>query len=564
MEARSTSVHIEVHAPICAAASEILTPDSLRFVGYLCHKFEDRRRALLNARASRALEFDSGAVPHYEGSGNGASSMREPHSHATEDPHWQCAPVPEDVMDRRVEITGPVDRKMVINGLNSGANVYMADFEDSTSPTWSNLTEGQRNLRDAVRGKITFTNTKTGRVYALKEKTAVLFVRPRGWHLDEAHVTVNGRVASGSLFDFGLYFYHNVHALLQKGSRPYFYLPKLEDYLEARLWNDVFRAAQSYFGVPSGTIRATVLLETITAAFQMEEILYELRAHSLGLNCGRWDYLFSYIKKFKCHGDKIAPDRSHLTMTDTPLLKAYVDRLIYICHKRGTFAMGGMAAQIPIKGDPAANDAAMARIKKDKIREALAGHDGTWVAHPALVTVAKQVFDNYMPTPNQIDKNPGMAGKEVTEADLLKLRVVPKGKAITSDGLQKGVSIVLAYTEAWLRGVGCIPLNHHMEDAATAEISRAQIWQWKHHGVSTEDDGVVITAKRISKLVHEEVKRRSGGEDRGKWFLAGKLVEDMLTKDKLDDFLTTVCYPHILTTKYEGDVIPEDEPVSRL
>ena len=332
----------------------------------------------------------------------------------------------------------PVDRKMVINGLNSGANVYMADFEDSTCPTWSNLTEGQRNLRDAVRGKITYTNPKTGKVYALKDKTSVLFVRPRGWHLDEAHVTVNGRVASGSLFDFGLYFYHNVHALLQNGTRPYYYLPKLEHYLEARLWNDVFRAAQSYFGVPSGTIRATVLLETITAAYQMEEILYELRAHSLGLNCGRWDYLFSYIKKFKCHDDKIAPDRSHLTMTDTPLLTAYVDRLIYICHKRGTFAMGGMAAQIPIKGDPAANDAAMARIKKDKLREVLAGHDGTWVAHPALVTLAKQVFDDYMPMPNQINKNPGLAGKDVTEADLLKLRVVPKGKAITSDGLRKG------------------------------------------------------------------------------------------------------------------------------
>jgi malate synthase len=510
------------------------------------------------------MAFDSGGVPHFEGGAKVGDAIREPHSKATEDPHWRCASVPDDVMDRRVEITGPVDRKMVINGLNSGANVYMADFEDSTSPTWSNLTEGQRNLRDATRGKITYTNTKTGRVYALKQQTAVLFVRPRGWHLDEAHVTVNGRVISGSLFDFALYFYHNVHCLLGKGSRPYFYLPKLEDYLEARLWNDVFKAAQSYFGVPYGTIRATVLLETITAAFQMEEILYELRDHSLGLNCGRWDYLFSYIKKFKCHGDKIAPDRSHLTMTDTPLLKAYVERLIYICHKRGTFAMGGMAAQIPIKGDPAANDAAMARIKNDKLREVMAGHDGTWVAHPALVTLAKSVFDKHMPTPNQIDKSPGMNGKDVTEADLLKLRVVPKGKAITSDGLQKGVSIVLAYTEAWLRGIGCIPLNHHMEDAATAEISRAQIWQWRYHGVKSEDDGVVITAARISKLVHDEVKRRTGGEDRGKWFLAGKLVEDMLTKDKLDDFLTTVCYPHILTTRYEGDVIPEDEHASKL
>ncbi|EJK72109.1 hypothetical protein THAOC_06392 [Thalassiosira oceanica] len=554
MEARSSSVLVEVHAPICAAASEILTPDSLRFVGYLCNRFEDRRRALLAARQSRAMEFDSGALPHFEGVRQaGGGTLREPHSRATDDPHWQCAPIPS-----------PVDRKMVINGLNSGANVYMADFEDSTSPTWSNLTEGQRNLRDAVCRKITYTNPKTGKVYALKDKTAVLFVRPRGWHLDEAHVTVNGRVASGSLFDFGLFFFHNVHTLLQMGTRPYFYLPKLEDYLEARLWNDVFKAAQSYFGVSYGTIRATVLLETITAAFQMEEILYELKDHSLGLNCGRWDYLFSYIKKMKCHEDKIAPDRSFLTMTDTPLLKAYVDRLIFICHKRGTFAMGGMAAQIPIKNDPSANDAAMARIKKDKIREALAGHDGTWVAHPALVSLAKNVFDNYMPTPNQIDKNPGLAGKDITEADLLKLREVPTSKAITSVGLKRGISIVLAYTEAWLRGVGCIPLNHHMEDAATAEISRAQIWQWRHHGLSTQDDGVRITKERISKLVNADVKVRTGGEDVGKWFLAGKLVEDMLNKENLDDFLTSVCYPHILTTKYEGDVIPEDEFVSKL
>lgn len=400
-------------------------------------------------------------------------------------------------------------------------------------------------------------------MYALKDKTAVLFVRPRGWHLDEAHVTVNGRVASGSLFDFGLFFFHNCNTLLQKGSNPYFYLPKLEHYLESRLWNDVFKAAQNYFGLSTGTIRATVLVETITAAFQMEEILYELRQHSVGMNCGRWDYLFSYIKTFKCHNDKIAPDRSFLTMTETPLLTSYVERLIYICHKRGTFAIGGMAAQIPIKGDPVANEAATARIKNDKIREVLAGHDGTWVAHPALVSVARSVFDDYMSTPNQIEKNPGLVGKEVNERDLLKMREFPKD-AITSAGLKRGISIVLAYTEAWLRGVGCIPLNHHMEDAATAEISRAQIWQWRFHRVATQDDGVTITKERITKLVRADVKRNTGGKDVGKWFLAGKLVEDMLTKDKLDDFLTSVCYPHILTTKYEGDVIPEDECVSKL
>ena len=457
---------------------------------------------------------------------------------------------------------------MVINGLNSGANIYMADFEDSTSPTWSNLTEGQRNLRDAVDGKITFTNANTGRVYALKEKTAVLFVRPRGWHLDEAHVTVNGRVASGSLFDFGLYFFHNVHSLLAKGTKPYFYLPKLEHYLEARLWNDVFRAAQSYFGVPKGTIRATVLLETITAAFQMEEILYELRDHSLGLNCGRWDYLFSYIKKFKCHGDKIAPDRSHLTMTDTPLLRSYVDRLIFICHKRGTFAMGGMAAQIPIKGDPAANDAAMARIKKDKLREVMAGHDGTWVAHPALVKIARGIFDEHMKTPNQIHRIP-VEGANITQAQLLELPVVAPGTAITSDGLKHGIAIVLAYSEAWLRGIGCIPLNHKMEDAATAEISRAQIWQWRKHNMKTLDDSQDITLERVRSLVSEEVanRRQNLTEEQKKitkWQLAGKLVADMLTGDKLDDFLTTVCYPHILTTAYEGSIVPELDLPSKM
>mmetsp|Transcript_13918 Transcript_13918/g.19048 ORF Transcript_13918/g.19048 Transcript_13918/m.19048 type:complete len:577 (-) Transcript_13918:350-2080(-) len=572
MEVRSTSVHVEIHAPICAAAAEMLTPDALRFVGSLCHKFEDRRRALLTARTSHAMEFDSGATPHFPshhteaavGGGGlvgGKEGIAHPQSNATSDEHWRCAPIPPDVMDRRVEITGPVDRKMVINGLNSGANVYMADFEDSTSPTWSNLTEGQRNLRDAVRGTITFTNSKTGKVYAPRKNTAVLFVRPRGWHLDEAHVTVNGRVASASLFDFGLYFYHNVHRLLKKGTGPYFYLPKLEGYLEARLWNDVFLAAQDYLGVPRGTIRATVLLETITAAYEMEEILYELRHHSLGLNCGRWDYLFSYIKKFKMHKDKIAPDRSFLTMT-TPLMKAYVKRLIYVCHKRGTFAMGGMSAMIPIKGDVKRNKEAMRGIEQDKVREVLAGHDGTWVAHPALVKVARAVFDNHMPTPNQIDTNPGLEGANVTESDLLELpSTIPREEAITSKGLTKGVSIVLAYTEAWLRGIGCIPLNNAMEDAATAEISRAQIWQWRCHGVKTQDDGVQVTAERIRGIVTEEVKHQVGRGNRGKWHLAGKLVEDMLTKEKLDDFLTTVCYPHILTTAYEGDIIPEDDGI---
>lgn len=537
MEFRSEDYTVQVHGPVTAAAREILTPDALRFVGLLCHKFEGRRRALLEARKRRANEFDAGDVPQFLAP-----------SPATQDPNWKCAPVPTDIQDRRIEITGPVDRKMVINGLNSAASVYMADFEDSTSPTWSNLIEGQVNLRDAVRGDISFTNPDNSKIYKLNPKTSTLFVRPRGWHLDEAHITVDGNFASGSIFDFALYFFHNVHALSAKGTGPYFYLPKLESHLEARLWNDVFVMAQQYLGVPIGTIRATVLLETITASFEMEEILYELRDHSLGLNCGRWDYLFSFIKKFRNHADKIAPDRSHLTMT-TPLMEAYVKRLIYICHKRGTFAMGGMSASIPIKDDPERNAAAMKKVEEDKLREVMAGHDGSWVAHPALVGVAKSIFDQHMKTPNQIVSKPGLVGASVSDSDLLCLPNIPTGEAITSAGLEKGVNIVLAYTEAWLRGVGCIPLHNAMEDAATAEISRAQIWQWRHHKVCTQDDDQMITAERIYALVDAEVNRQCANtKSKGKWRLAGKLVEEMLTKsDQLDDFLTSVCYPYIVT-----------------
>ena len=541
MEVRSSSINVEIHAPICAAAAEMLTPDALRFVGYLCHKFEDRRRALINARISRATEFDSGATPQFI-----SNTLNGPASNE----NWKCADIPEEILDRRVEITGPVDRKMVINGLNSGANVYMADFEDSTSPTWSNITEGQRNLRDAVRGVITYTDPRNGKVYAPrtvrsesgKPKLAVLMVRPRGWHLDEAHVTVNGRTASASLFDFGLYFFHNVHLLIRKKSAPYFYLPKLETHHEARLWNDVFLTAQKYLGVPKGTIKATVLLETITAAFEMEEILYELRHHSIGLNCGRWDYLFSYIKKFKYHTDKITPDREFLTM-DCPLMKAYVARLIYICHKRGTFAMGGMAAQIPIKRDPEANRRAMLKIEQDKLREVLAGHDGTWVAHPALVPIAKAVFDQHMPTSNQIfhQRKKDDMSMIASEAQLLALPQVHVSKAITSQALEHGISIIINYTEAWLRGIGCIPMNHKMEDAATAEISRAQIWQWRYHNVKTQDDQMIVDEARIRKIVGQNIASKCklksnasyklnisnahlNSNGNGKWKLAGKLV----------------------------------------
>jgi malate synthase len=445
----------------------------------------------------------------------------------------------------------PVDRKMVINGLNSGACVYMADFEDSTSPTWTNVIEGQANLKDAVRGTISYTNPANGKVYKLEQNIATLFVRPRGWHLDEAHVTVNGKVASGAIFDFCMYLFHNHEALKTNGSGPYYYLPKLESRLEAALWNDVIVTAQQYLGLPTGTVRATVLLETITAAFQMEEILYELRDHSIGLNCGRWDYLFSFIKKFKARPDMITPDRAFLTMT-TPLMEAYVKRLIYICHKRGTFAMGGMSAAIPVKDDPAKNAAAMEAVAADKLREVKAGHDGTWVAHPALVKVAKDVFDKHMRIPNQIASVPGNEGRLVSESDLLRLPNIPRDKAITSAGLEKGIGIVLAYTEAWLRGVGCIPLHGAMEDAATAEISRAQIWQWRTQGASTADDRQLISAERIAALVQLEVDRQCGGSgNKGKWRLAAQLVENMLNKNELDDFLTSVCYPHIIQTTSE-------------
>jgi len=525
MEFRSEDVHVCVLGASSEAAQEILTPDALRLVGLLCSKFDGRRQALLEARRTKATAYDAGESPKFL-KGHPAS----------QDPTWRCAEVPSDIQDRRVEITGPVDRKMVINGLNSGAKVYMADFEDSTSPTWKNLMEGQLNLRDAVKGTISFTNA-AGKVYSLKQETATLFVRPRGWHLDEAHILVNGRVASGSIVDFALFLFHNHSALLQKGTQPYFYLPKLESHEEAALWNDVLVTAQSFLGLPIGTCRATVLLETITAAYQMEEILYELRDHSLGLNCGRWDYLFSFIKKFKYH--HVTPDRSLLTMT-TPLMEAYVKRLIYICHKRGTFAMGGMSAAIPIKNDEAANMRAMANVEADKVREVSAGHDGTWVAHPALVRVAMDVFDKHMRTPNQIERQPGADGAYVSEKDLLRLPDVPKGSSITNKQLEHGIGIVLAYTEAWLRGVGCIPLHNAMEDAATAEISRAQIWQWRTLGVATEDDGQTVTANRITELIQRNAK--SGG----KWTLACQLVDNMLNKEHLDDFLTTVCYPHIV------------------
>jgi malate synthase len=448
------------------------------------------------------------------------------------------ASIPADLQDRRTEITGPVDRKMVINALNSGAKVFMADFEDATSPTWENLLEGQANLRDAVRRTISFASPER-KQYQLNEKTATLLVRPRGWHLPEKHVLVDGKPISGSLFDFGLYFFHNAHELLARGTGPYFYLPKIESHLEARLWNDVFNFAQDALRIPRGSIRATVLIETILATFEAEEILYELREHSAGLNCGRWDYIFSFIKKFRNQADFILPDRAQVTMT-TPFMRAYCLNVIKICHRRGAHAMGGMAAQIPIKNDPAANEAALAKVLADKEREASDGHDGTWVAHPGLVPVALEAFDKHMPQANQISRQ--RDDVNVTAADLLG---VPTG-TITEEGLRANLRVGLQYLEAWLGGNGCVPLYHLMEDAATAEISRSQIWQWLKHGARLAE-GRQVTPQLYDELLPQELARieREVGNARfqaGHFAPATTLFSEMSKNASFAEFLTLPAY----------------------
>eukprot|EP00612_Vaucheria_litorea_P003599 CAMPEP_0171461268 /NCGR_PEP_ID=MMETSP0945-20130129/5785_1 /TAXON_ID=109269 /ORGANISM="Vaucheria litorea, Strain CCMP2940" /LENGTH=545 /DNA_ID=CAMNT_0011987583 /DNA_START=14 /DNA_END=1651 /DNA_ORIENTATION=+ len=532
----TTPLDIRVHGKVPKESEHILSPDSLRFLGYLHQRFEQRRQMILAARVARQCEFDAGIDPCF----------RPETKHVRDDPDWKVRPPPKDLLDRRVEITGPVDRKMVINGLNSGASTYMADFEDSTSPTWDNILDGQVNLFDATRGTISYTNPANGKKYSLNEKQAVLIVRPRGWHLDEAHVTVNGQAMSGSLFDFGLFFFHNHHPLLIKGSGPYFYLPKIENHLEARLWNDVFVGAQDYVGLTHGTIRATMLLETITAAFEMEELLFELREHSVGLNCGRWDYIFSYIKKMQSRPERVTPDRKYITM-DSPFMKAYVQLLIHTCHKRGAHAMGGMAAQIPVKNDPKLQEKAMSQVKADKLREVKAGHDGTWVAHPALVTIALDVFNEHMPKPNQVDKIPPC---NVTEKELL---CAPVNVSISNEGLQENIDVCLEYVGSWLKGTGCIPIFHKMEDAATAEISRAQVWQWVRHEPVTTDTSTKITKEYVKDLVnkrgkHFQVESEKVGDMESKraFIVATKLVREMMTKPQIDQFLTSVVYAHIV------------------
>ncbi len=510
-----------------AAEAEILTGAALEFLGALAAKFEPTRQELLAARVTRGEALRQGKLYDFL-----------PETASVRQGDWRVAPIPADLQDRRVEITGPVDRKMVINALNAGANVFMADFEDSTSPRWRNLIEGQINLRDAVRRQITFASPE-GKQYKLNDKTATLFVRPRGWHLPEKHLLVQGKPISGSLFDFGLYFFHNAAELKARGSGPYFYLPKMESHREARLWNSVFQFAEDALGIARGTIRATVLIETLPAAFEMDEILFELKDYSAGLNCGRWDYIFSFIKKFSYREDLALPDRSTITM-DRHFLKSYVALLIETCHRRGIHAMGGMAAQIPIKRDAAANDAAMERVRQDKLREVRAGHDGTWVAHPGLVPIARTVFDEHMPEANQIAvPRPAV---HVEAADLLQ---VPEGD-ITRKGLEMNIDIGLRYLAAWLDGLGCVPIYDLMEDAATAEISRAQLWQWAHHGGRTTD-GVTLDVPAVVAtlpVVLDRLKVEMGEEKfaASQYTAAASMFEQMIAAKEMPDFLTSVAY----------------------
>jgi malate synthase A len=528
---------MELRGSLPPRAGDVLTPDALAFVAELVRRFRPRAEQLLERRREMQRRYDAGERPAF------LSATEE--IRAAE---WTAAPIPAALVDRRVEITGPTDRKMIINALNSGANVFMADFEDSNSPTWRNVVEGQVNLRDAVDGTIEHASPEGGKLYRLKDRTAVLMVRPRGWHLLEAHVLVDGRPATAALWDFGIFFWSCAKALVAKGAGPYFYCPKLESHLEARLWNEVFVHSQERLGIPRGSIRATVLVETIPAAFEMDEILWELREHSAGLNCGRWDYQFSTIKRFRADPTHVFPDRALVTM-DKGFLRAYVQLLIKTCHRRGVHAMGGMAAQIPIKDNPEANEAALAKVRADKLREVTDGHDGTWVAHPGLVPIARAIFDQHMKTPNQIHRK--REDVNVTARDLLK---VPEG-ARTEAGLRHNIRVSVQYLEAWLRGQGCVPLYNLMEDAATVEISRSIAWQWIHHGV-TLDDGKPLTVERFRTVLAEEMDRvrLEVGEHRftgGRFEEARALFERMSTQPEFLEFITLPAYELLEATGEE-------------
>ena len=523
---------VEILGPMHNGYAEILSPQAIVFVAKLTRKFENRRSELMAQRAARQTGFDNGKLPDFLAE---TKNIR--------DGAWTIGNVPADLQNRRVEITGPTDRKMVINALNCGANVFMADFEDSNAPTWRNMIEGQINMRDAIRRSITFQSPE-GKNYALDAKTATLLVRPRGWHLLEHHMLVDGVPVSGAIFDFALYFFHNVKEALARDTGPYFYLPKIESHLEARLWNDIFVMAQREVGVPQGTIKSTVLIETVLAAFEMDEILYELRDHCVGLNIGRWDYIFSCIKKFRSNKNFCLADRSQVTMT-APFMRAYALLLIKTCHKRNAFAMGGMAAQIPIKDDAAANDAALAKVHADKEREATDGCDGTWVAHPGLVGIAKEIFDKHMPKANQIDRQ--RPDVNVTAKDLLDFK--PEAP-ITETGLRNNISVGIQYIGAWLAGNGCVPVYNLMEDAATAEISRSQIWQWMRSPKGVLDDGRKVTPEMFRSMLPEELARvRSElGEEgwrAGRYEDAAKLFDAITTSDDYVEFLTLPGYEQL-------------------
>ena len=520
--------------PSLEKSSDILTRDGIEFLALLVRRFSRRRDELLHRRALRQREIDSGVFPNFL-----------PETSWVREGGWRIWPTPSDLQDRRVEITGPSgDAKMMINALNSGANTYMADFEDSQSPNWRQTIQGQVNLRDAIEGAIEYVSPE-GKTYSLNEKVATLIVRPRGWHLLEKHVLLDGEPVSAALFDFAIFVFNNFERLLRKGTAPYFYLPKMESHLEARLWNDVFSLTEEELGIPRGTLKATVLIETLPAAFEMDEILYELREHSSGLNCGRWDYIFSFIKKLSHHPRFILPDRGAVTM-DRAFLAAYVNLLIRTCHRRGAHAIGGMSAYIPIKNDEEANSLAFEKVRADKEREVLLGHDGTWVAHPGLVQLAREVFDGHMKGPNQVGKVNG--DLEITSSDLLR---VPEG-AITETGIRTNISVGVQYIDAWLGGKGAVPIRNLMEDTATAEICRAQLWQWTRHG-AVMSDGRRVTAELVRSLMSQELHGLAAGGGASKRDVAARLFEGLILSDEFEEFLTGVAYEELLRLEKLGE-----------
>ncbi|KAG8628885.1 hypothetical protein KVT40_002750 [Elsinoe batatas] len=522
---------VQVLGPLNDQTRKILSKDAAVFLALLHRTFNGTRKALLQRRVIRQAELDKGNLLDF---------LPETR-HIRENDAWRGAPPAPGLVDRRIEITGPTDRKMVVNALNSDVWTYMADFEDSSAPTWDNMINGQLNLYDAIRRQVDFKQGDKEYKLRTDRKLPTLIARARGWHLEEKHFTVDGEPISGSLFDFGLYFFNNAQELVKRGAGPYFYLPKMESHLEARLWNDVFNLAQDYVGLRRGTIRGTVLIETITAAFEMDEIIYELRDHSSGLNCGRWDYIFSFIKRFRNNSNFVLPNRDDVTMT-SPFMDAYVRLLIKTCHRRGVHAMGGMAAQIPIKNDPKANEAAMEKVRSDKLREVRAGHDGTWVAHPALAVIAAEVFNKHMPTPNQLHVR--REDVHVTANDLLNTNV---NGTITEDGIRKNLNIGLGYMEGWLRGIGCVPINFLMEDAATAEVSRSQLWQWTKHQASTAD-GKRIDKQYALRLLQEQADELASKAAKGnKFHLAAKYFATQVTGEDYDEYLTSLLYNEITT-----------------